>query len=152
MKFSAREDIVAPIDFVYGQVTDFAAIERAALRRGADVVRCDGSGPLVVGSAWDAKFTFRNKLRQVNVALSELDPPNAYKAETHADGLRGYFTVDLVPLSRQRTRLHVTLKIEAKTLSARLMLQSMKLARSSLNKRFKARVAGFAETIESRYA
>jgi len=53
MKFSTREDVEAPVDYVFGQISDFGAFERQALRRGADVRRLD-SGPFVTGSAWDA--------------------------------------------------------------------------------------------------
>ena len=37
MKFSSREDLDAPIDYVWQQVTDFVAFERQAMRRGADL-------------------------------------------------------------------------------------------------------------------
>jgi len=37
MKFAAREDIEAPIEYVFSQISDFPALERSALRRGADV-------------------------------------------------------------------------------------------------------------------
>jgi len=42
MEFTAREDVEAPIAYVFAQVTDFAAFERQALRRGAEVRRRDG--------------------------------------------------------------------------------------------------------------
>ena len=39
MKSSKREDIEAPIDYVYARVTDFQGFERQALRRAADLQR-----------------------------------------------------------------------------------------------------------------
>ena len=38
-----------------------------------------------------------------------------------------------------------------KSLSARLLLQSLKLAKSNLTRRFKLRVTEFAEDVEDRY-
>ena len=48
MKFSTREDIEAPVDHVFAEVSDFAGFERRALRHGADITRLD-EGPCRVG-------------------------------------------------------------------------------------------------------
>ena len=42
----------------------------------------------------------------------------------------------------------VGLEVKPNSLSARLLVQSMKLAKSNLTKRFKVAVADYAETIE----
>ena len=61
MDFSAREDIEAPIDFVFEQVTAFKAFERSIMRRGGDLQRLhDGDAP-VVGTKWKVKFRLRGK-------------------------------------------------------------------------------------------
>lgn len=149
MKFSTREDIDAPIDHVFQAVTDFEAYERQALRRGADVKRLD-DGPVKVGSTWDVAFSFRGKERQVKATLAAMDP-QGLKVEAVSPNLEGETLVELVPLSPQRTRLAIGIDMRAKTLTARLMLQSLKLAKASLNQRFKKRVADFAEDTEARY-
>jgi hypothetical protein len=41
-------------------------------------------------------------------------------------------------------------KLKAKTLSGRLLLQSLKLARAKVNRRFRHRVAEFASLTEDR--
>jgi hypothetical protein len=66
-----------------------------------------------------------------------------------SNGLDGKTTVELVALSPQRTRLSVSIDLSAKSLSARLLLQSLKLAKSNLTNRFKKRVAEFSKGIES---
>ena len=65
MKSSTREDIEAPIDYVYARVTDFQGFERQALRRGADVQRIDGGSAIRLGAAWDVAFKFRGKDRKM---------------------------------------------------------------------------------------
>ena len=147
MKFSAREDIEAPIDQVFARVTDFAAFERQMLRRGAEVRRVDAGQPVTVGSAWDVAFTFRSRERRMRATVTRMDAPGDLVVAIAANGLDGVTTVELVALSPQRTRLAVTIDLSARSLSARLLLQSLKLAKSNLSNRFKKRVSEFAAGI-----
>lgn len=150
MKFSSREDIEAPIDHVYKAVTDFGTFERQALRRGADVRRVDGSAAPQQGSAWDVAFSFRGKDRKLRAQLARLDD-QGLQLDTSSSGINGETVIELVPLSPKRTRLAVSIDLRAKSLSARLLLQSLKLAKASLTTRFKKRVAEFASDVEGRY-
>jgi hypothetical protein len=150
MKFSTREDIEAPIDYVFAQVSDFAAFERRAMRQGAEVARRDG-GAIVQGAVWDIGFQFRGRDRKVAATLTQLDGPNAMSINSASDGLNAATEVELVALSQSRTRVLVSFDLRAKTLTARLLLQSLKLAKTKMTKRFNARVLDFAEDIEDRY-
>lgn len=150
MKFSTREDIEAPIDVVFAHITDFAAYERQALRRGASVQRLDGDGPVEVGAAWEVKFAFRGKERTMRLSLDQMDEQGLEIAST-AGGLDGQSEVTLVALSPKRTRLAIGIELKARTLTARLLLQSLKLAKANLNQRFKKRVSELASDIEARY-
>ena len=147
MKFSAREDIEAPIDQVYARVTDFATFERQMLRRGAEVRRVDAGQPARVGSAWDVAFTFRGRDRRLRATVTRMDAPTDVVVAIAANGMDGVTTVELVALSPRRTRLAVTIDLSARSLSARLLLQSLKLAKSNLSNRFKKRVSDFAAGI-----
>ncbi len=150
MKFSTREDIEAPIDYVFGRVSDFAAFERRALRQGADVSRRE-NGPVATGSVWDVAFKFRGRDRKVAATLTQIDPPQAIEIESHSDGLTAITQVELIALSPARTRVMVGFDLRARTLTARLLVQSLKLAKTKLTKRFKARVLDYAEDIEDQY-
>lgn len=150
MKFSTREDIQAPMDAVYQAITDFPNFERMAKWRGAKIERLDGDGPVKQGASWDVSFSFRNKERHMRGDLVWLDD-QGMKLESASVGLTGVTIVDLVPLSPARTRLAVSIELRAKSLSARLLLQSLKLAKSRLNNKFKARVSEFAEELESQH-
>ena len=151
MKFSTREDIEAPIDYVFSRVADFNGFERQALRRGADVQRLDASSVIQQGAAWDIAFKFRGKDRKMKATIANLDQPTLLRIETTASGIDGETVIDLVPLSRNRTRLSVTIDLSPKNLSSRLLLQSLKLAKTNLTRKFKLRIAEFAENVEDDY-
>jgi hypothetical protein len=151
MKFSAREDIEAPIDYVFRQVTDFEGFERAAMRRGADVEKFAGGAMDGVGTSWKVGFDFRGKARVMDGKLVELSSPNWMKFDGKLSGLQVELAIELVELSKRRTRLSVTTDLTPSTLSARLLLQSLKLAKNSLTKKYKMRVATFATDLEDRH-
>jgi hypothetical protein len=65
MHFQSQYDIQAPIAWVFQQVSDFPAFERQALRRGADLRRLDGLPRPGQGMAWDVKYQFRGKDRDL---------------------------------------------------------------------------------------
>ena len=56
-----------------------------------------------------------------------------------------------IALSRKRTRVIVGLDMRPRTLSARLLIQSLKFAKANLYSRFEARVGRFAKDIEDQY-
>jgi len=151
MKFSTREDIEAPIAYVFQSVSDFDGFERQALRRGAEVTRLDTLGKPGLGSEWQLRFPFRGKRRDVDARITGFDAPNSYRADTRSGGIDGRVTVDLLPLSPRRTRLQVSLDLTPQSLSARLLVQSLKFAKSNLNKRFSSRVWKFAQEVETKY-
>ena len=138
MKISGRTDIGAPGDFVFGYLSDFDNWERAALRRGADVTRTDklknpanwkgqALGVTGLGSATD----FLTKALAVKAGLKATD-------------------VTLVSLASKRTRLLAQVEAKPRTLAARLFIQSLKLAKSRVQKRYDTRLDQLARDIEIR--
>ncbi len=151
MKFSTKEDIEAPIDAVFAMLCDFEAFERSAMRRGAEVQRVDQLAVPGVGMMWNAVFEMRGKRRELQIEMVTFDRPNDMVLESTSPGLIGQMGFELMALSRSRTRLNVELEVKPLTLSARLLVQSMKLAKASLTKKYKVRVAEYAKGMEERY-
>jgi uncharacterized protein YndB with AHSA1/START domain len=150
MKFSTREDIEAPIETVFAAVTDFEHFERQAMRRGAEVARSDTMSEPGVGMMWNARVNVRGRTRDIESRLSEFEPDRAIAIESTSGGIESHFSVDLLALSKSRTRMRVTLDLKPSNFSARLFVQSLKLAKNSLNRRFSDRVAEFASDVQSR--
>jgi hypothetical protein len=152
MKFSTKEDIEAPIDAVFEMLCDFEGFERSAMRRGAEVQRVDQLKVPGVGMNWQAAFTVRNKKREIDLEMVTFDKPNEIVLESTSPGLIGQMSFELMALSRNRTRVVVELEVKPLNLSARLLVQSLKLAKASLTRKFKLRVAEYAKTMEDRHS
>ncbi|MEL6595343.1 MAG: SRPBCC family protein [Pseudomonadota bacterium] len=151
MQFKASEDIEAPIEFVFQQVSDFERFERTALRRGADIVRTDALKVPGVGMSWQGRFVFRGKTREMRGTLTEYDPPNRQRFDARVGGLEVVFTIDLVALSRRRTRLLVASTLKPHNIPSRLLYQSLKLVKANMTKRMNTRLAEYAEELEDRH-
>jgi hypothetical protein len=152
MKFSTNEDIDAPIDAVFEMLCDFEGFERAAIRRGAQVQRVDNLTAPGVGMTWQAAFKMRGKERKIEIEMVTFERPTEMILETTAPGMLGTTNLDLIALSRTRTRIKVELEVKPLNLTARLLVQSLKLAKNSLTKKYKSRVAYYAKQIEDRHA
>lgn len=151
MQFSTHQDIDAPAAYVFERVSNFDAYERQALRNGARVERVDGRGPVSVGTAWDVEFTFRNKDRRLQAKVTELLAPESLVVDTQAKGLSGVTRVSLVALSPKTTRVSVAIVLSAQSLQGRLLLQSLRLAKPRLNKRFRQRIKDQLATVAADY-
>jgi uncharacterized protein YndB with AHSA1/START domain len=152
MQVTATEDVAAPIDHVFAELTAFDALERQALRRGIDVRRNFRTAMPNIGEGWEAQFRFRGKERSAKIELEQYVAPQVLQFSGKSGGLKTNTHIELVPLSPNRTRVNLVFKMAPKTLSARLLVQSFKLARSSINKRFKKRMSQYARDIESKVA
>lgn len=147
MKFVAIEDIAAPASHVWTRITDFDRFEKRIAGKAGRVERIP-SGPVQQGTTWTGRANFNGKMRDAKVALQKLDPERAMVLSGGTEGMEITIDIELDALSATSSRLTVTTEAKARTLAARLLLQSARLARQTLAKRYKGRVAAFAEEIE----
>ncbi len=149
MKFSTREDIDRPIDEVYAFMADFDAFEDRIRQRGIKVTRKPGIAPPEIGAGWEAPVEWRGRRYDVTASLVNVEPGVCYGVESQVGGVESLAVVDLVALAKSKTRMFVSLELSPTTLSSRIMIQSLKLTKGSLTKRFKARVSTLADELRN---
>lgn len=151
MKFSSQEDVNAPATDVFDMLCDFDRFERAAMRRGAEILRHNGPGDGPDGTSWDARFHLRGRIRKLSVEVSRCEPPDWLGLHLKSSGLTGEIAFELISLSTTRTRLLITLELQPVSLSARLLIQSLRLSKSALTQKYKDRVADFVRDLEKKH-
>lgn len=152
MRFSSVRDINAPLDFVFDELSDFEAYESYAMRIGATVDRRDKlieEGP---GMYWHVEGDHRGKPRQADILLTTFEPSRRMVFETRTSGFVIDIDLEMMALTTRQTRLKVTLTAKAQTLSSRLILQSARLAKKSLTRRFETRVRDYSNHIAESHA
>lgn len=147
MNFNAKQDIEAPADQVWQALTNFKGWERAALRRGAEVTRTDRLSGMGPGMSWLGRFDFRGQRREMTVRLVEVDPGSRLVFKGATKLFQGDVELELVAMSSRSSRLHVKADIRPQTLTARIMLQSLKLAKGRVQKRIEKRLGDFAASV-----
>ena len=151
MEFSAEHDIRAPIDFVYAQITDFAALETYIMSAGAFVERTDELDEFGPGLCWWIEGNLRGKQRVIDIELKEVTEQEALVYELRSKDLTTQMLIDVISLDRTTTRLSCRIQPEAHSISARLILQSARLAQKTLEKRLKKRLNTYGDSLEERY-
>lgn len=151
MKFSTKEDIEAPVAFVFAELSDFDGFERGAMRRGASVKRLDRRTVPGAGMSWALEFRWRGRERKMVTDMTLYDPPHAMAFLAESAGFELTLGMSFLEMSRKRTRLAVELDVKPRTLAARIMLQSLKLGKAKLTRKFASRIRTVAEEIEARH-
>ncbi len=151
MKLVAKKDVEAPAAFVFRQMSDFEGWERAAMRRGAEVTRTDKLTSVGQGMAWDTQFTYRGKERRASLRLDSITHNSALALSARSAPVNGTLQIDIIDLAAKRTRIELRLEVRPNTLSARILLQSLRLARARVDRNYDQRVAQLAAEIEDRY-
>ena len=147
MKLSARTDVAAPADKIFRHLTDFDRIAASARGRGVEIERLD-DGTNSADAAWRTSFPFRGKLRHSEIRVVGFESGEQLALRGEGDGLTARVKLELVPLSDQQTRISAIVELTPATIKARLLVQSLKLARSSLEQRLEQRLQRFGHRVE----
>jgi len=151
MRFTSVQDINAPLDFVFEQISDFDSYEAYAMRIGAQVERTDNLPGKQAGLAWNFVGDLRGKTREVDIDLVEYKPERLLTFNCISSGVGALIEMETIALTPKQARLKVSVEVKARSISARLVLQSAKLAKNSIKRKFNHRIWTYANHIESTY-
>lgn len=147
MRIALKQDVALPADATFAGATDFARLERAAARRGVRVTRTDGLATPGPGMSWNLAFRLRGRDRLVHTTLTGIGPPRRAVFAGRSDHLDVGLVISVIALSRDRSRLVVEIDIRPRTLRARVMVQSARMARSRVEARLSAQMRKFADSL-----
>lgn len=148
MKFETTEEVAAPQDFAFARFTDFIRYEGMAQRYGADIRRVGGFTEIAEGATWRGTMQVRGKTRGLEAVVTRYAPPNVARIDTVVGGMNVVFEMQFEALGAESTRLHAVTELRARTLAARLIIQSMKLTRKRVQAKITSRIVALANEYE----
>lgn len=149
MKFSIRQDTDLPADELFSAISDFPRIERILARRGASVRRLDPAREPGAGMAWEMGFDLRGKRREIRLDVAQFDRPEKIVFRGGGESLSLDLEMTVIALTRVKSRAIVEAEVKPKTIRARLMLQTAKLGKTQLDRKFAERIGAFLKELTS---
>lgn len=140
MKFSTRLDVDLIAESVFDRIADFQQFERIIINRGASVQRLSPADVPGAGMAWDVSFRWRGSDRKLRIEVLRFDRPERITMIGLSPSFDLTFDLTVVALSKARSRLIVEADIRPRTMKSRLLIQTARLSKSSIDKRFAKRV------------
>ena len=142
MKFSTRQDTDLPSDELFHVISDFERIERLLVRRGALVSRIDPAKAPGAGMGWEIAFDWRGKQRDLRLDVIRFDRPEIVSIEGHSEQFNIMIDMRVIALTRSKARLQFELDLRPRSMKARLLLQTAKLGKAQLDRKFALGIAG----------
>jgi len=152
VEFTSTDDIRAARDAVFALLSDTAALEREAIRRGVAVRQVTPHQVPEVGMGWQAELRFGGRRRLCEITLSGFDAPEGMVFDSRTGGLETRVELELSALSKTMTRVTTHTRLVPRTLAARLLVQSMSLTKARMSRTYAVRMAQFARQIEEKVA
>jgi len=147
MKFSTQADVDAPADRAFAAFSDFHAYSERARHRGVEVQRIDHGHTVERGLAWHARFVWNGRAREMRGEIVRFDPPTGYDADLGVGGLEGRLEVEVIAVKDTKSRVRIGLEFRPTTMSARILVKSLRLAKGRLDERFASAVRSHADGI-----
>jgi hypothetical protein len=136
---------------VWARFTDFSGFEEDARGRGAILNRVGNWTQTVQGVEWRGEVTVRGKSRPITAKVTQLVPQELCVVDSRIGGMNCHQEIIFVPLSTTVTRVALMLDLSADTLTARLLLQTMKLARGRVLQKLQGVLARQGNAVEAAY-
>ena len=136
---------------VWARFTDFSGFEEDARGRGAILNRVGNWTQTVQGVEWRGEVTVRGKSRPITAKVTQLVPQELCIVDSRIGGMNCNQEIIFVPLSTTVTRVALMLDLSADTLTARLLLQTMKLARGRVLQKLQGVLARQGNAVEAAY-
>jgi hypothetical protein len=151
MKFKVSEDVDAPADITWARFTDFSGVEAEIRGRGADLSRVGNWTDAAAGCGWRGQVTVRGRLRPITSDISAFQAPERCEIRTSVGGMDAVYEMTFLHLRPDMTRVQAVLDLSAQSLSARLALQTLKLARGRVMQRLQGLLVRQGDLAEDDY-
>ena len=147
MKFSTQTDVQASPEAAFAAFSDFQGFAARARHRGVEIERTDHGHNVGRGLCWHGRFDWNGRAREMRGEIVRFDAPSGYHADLTIGGLEGRLDVEVTAVTEAKSRVRIGLELRPTTMSARILLKSLRLAKGRLDERFANAVRTYAASL-----
>lgn len=151
MKLKVAEDVDAPLGFVYVRMADFTRLEEEIRGRGAELKRDGNWTQAAAGCGWKGNVTVRGKPRRIDASIGHMAENDTILVESKVGGMDCTYEMTFYEMAPEITRVSTVLELKPNTLSARLVIQTLKLARGRVLQKMTGSLVRRGNEIEAEY-
>lgn len=146
MKFSTRHDTRIAAPELFAHLSDFPRLERLLGDSGVALGRIDPAADPGTGIGWHLAFDWRGRRREMRLDVTDFQRPERIVMTGRSELFDMVIEQTVIALARDRSRLMFELDIRPRTMRARLMLQTAKLGKAQLDRRFDRRIGDYVRS------
>lgn len=147
MKFSTRHDVDMPAADLFAMLSDFDRLERILISRGAELHRIDPAEEPGIGIGWNAAFDWRGQRRELRMRVTQFERPEKLSVAGVSSAFDLSVDMTVLALSLAKSRLIFELDVRPRNMRARLILQTAKLGKGQLDRKFERRIGTFIDEL-----
>lgn len=149
MRLSVAQEIAAPVEAVWTDVADVERLESLARQRDPGLRRVP-DGPVGPGTRWELAVPVQGRRRRVTLELLEMTSPDVVRMRATVEGVALTSDLTFTALSADRTRMALAVEGRSSGLAGRVLLGALSVARPTVERRMRERLAIVAKRIELR--
>ncbi|MBL4806739.1 MAG: hypothetical protein JKY31_05535 [Rhodobacteraceae bacterium] len=151
MKFEYTSTINVPIEFAYARATDFDKFEQEGF---GNIDKFEPTGDIrapEIGAKWKVRAEFQGRQRRFSLALRELSENEAVVFGNGTDKFDVEARFNFVKVDDENTDFLFEINSSAKTITGRLIMQTLQLARSRIERKLAVDFDAMRDRMEADY-
>lgn len=151
MKFDYKTTINVPVEFAYARLTDFDKFEKEGFGNISKFKPVGDIAAPAIGAKWKLRSEFQGRQRSFSLQLRELIENESVVLGNGSDKFDVEASFGLSKVDPENTGFVFEINASAKTITGRLIMQTMQLARSRIEKKLCVDFDAMRDRMEAEY-
>ncbi len=151
MKFDYKTTINVPVEYAFARLTDFDKFEKEGFGNISKFTPVGDISAPNIGAKWKVRSEFQGRQRSYALQLRKLVANETVVLGNGSDKFDVEACFGLSKMDSTKTNFTFELNASAKTITGRLIMQTMQLARSRIEKKLSADFDAMRDRMEAEY-
>ena len=145
-----KAQVNAPMDWAFTALCDHRFFAARAAANGVTVTSPDTPDTPFADRTWQASGPFRGRPRTADISIKSIAAPVRLQLISTVSNIEAHTDIEFLETGRRRTRMKIRVGLLPRSMTARLIVQSLRFSRPRLTRRLDKATTRFAKMISRR--